>query len=61
MAIRQSDKKNEMIRNIILSIVFFAGVTYLFIKKWGWLTTGIVMFVGLLYVLLNLLGLIVSC
>ena len=48
-----------MIRNIILSIVFFVGVSYLFIKKWGWLTTSIIMFVGLLYVLLNLLGLII--
>ena len=48
-----------MIRNIILSIVFFAGVCYLFVKKWGWLTTGIIMFVGLLYILLNLLGLII--
>ena len=46
-------------RNIILSIVFFAGVTCLFVKKWGWLTTGIIMFAGLLYILLNLLGLII--
>ena len=48
-----------MIHNIILFVVSLAGVTYIFIKKFGWKATGIIMICGLAYLILNLLGLMI--
>jgi len=38
-----------MYKNIILAVVSFALVTFLFVKKWGWLTAGIIFLAGLVY------------
>ena len=38
-----------MRKNIILAVVSFILVTFLFVKKWGWLTAGIIFLAGLVY------------
>lgn len=42
-----------MRKNIILAIISFAGVSFLFVKKWGWLTAGIILVASLAYLLIG--------